>query len=60
MTKDELNQLKFDDLLELMANTVNEIMKLPKTELRKAQIREKNKLLRLIVEKVKQFQPHQN
>jgi len=56
MTKDELNQLNFDDLLDLMSSTVNEIMRLPKTERRKAQIREKNKLLRLIVAKTKQIQ----
>ena len=56
MTKDELNQLNFDDLLDLMSSTVNEIMRLPKTEGGKAQVREKNKLLRLIVAKTKQIQ----
>ena len=56
MTETELNQLNFDDLLDLMSSTVNEIMRLPKTERRKAQIREKNKLLRLIVAKTKQIQ----
>ena len=56
MPEDSLNHLTFDELMELMANTVNEIMNLPKTEQRKAQIKEKNKLLRLLVAKTKQVQ----
>jgi len=52
MPEDSLNHLTFD---ELMSNTVNEIMSLPKTEQRKAQIKEKNKLLRLLVARLNKF-----
>jgi len=55
MPEDSLNHLTFDELMELMANTVNEIMNLPKTEQRKTQIKEKNKLLRLLVARLNKF-----
>ena len=55
-----IDELPYDDLLELMTNTVNDIINLPKTELRKEQIKEKNKSLRIVVAKAKQYHQRQN